>query len=176
MITVALYSFEGHAPKVAETAWVAPSAAVIGNVVIEDHVSIWFNVVLRADTTGITIGAGSNIQDGSVVHCGRSDVVIGANTTIAHGCIVHGATVGDNVLVANGAIVLDDAVIGDRCVIAAGSVVPPNTTIPEDVLALGSPARVHGPLSKANRKWVEDNPRMYQHLARRFADGCVAIG
>jgi carbonic anhydrase/acetyltransferase-like protein (isoleucine patch superfamily) len=170
-----LYSFEGHSPRVAETAWVAPSAALIGKVVIEDHVSIWFNVVLRADTTGITVGAGSNIQDGSVVHCGRSDVIIGANTTIGHGCIVHGATVGNQVLVANGAIILDDAGIGDRCVIAAGSLVTPGTVIPDDVLALGSPARVQGPLSEANRKWVEDNPRMYQQLARRFAAGCALI-
>lgn len=170
-----LYSFEGHSPRVAKTAWIAPSAVLIGNVVIEDHVSIWFNVVLRADTTGITVGAGSNVQDGSVVHCGRSDVVIGANTTIAHGCIVHGATVGNQVLVANGAIILDDAVIGDRCLIAAGSLVSPNTVIPDDVMALGSPARVHGPLSEGNRRWVEENPRMYQQLARRFADGCELI-
>ncbi len=166
-----LYSFEGHTPQVAPTAWIAPSADIIGNVVIEDGASIWFNVVLRADTTGITVGAGSNIQDGSVVHCGRSDVLIGTDTTIGHGCVVHGATVGNNVLVANGAIVLDDAVIGDRSLIAAGSLVSPGTVIPADVLALGSPARVHGPLSEGNRAWVQDNPRMYQRLARRFADG-----
>ncbi len=170
-----LYSFEGHSPRVASTAWIAPSADLIGNVVIEDNVSIWFNVVLRADTTGITVGAGSNIQDGSVVHCGRSDVVIGAQTTIGHGCIIHGATVGNQVLVANGAIILDDAVIGDRCVIAAGSLVTPHTVIPADVLALGSPARVHGPLSESNKKWVEENPQMYQRLGRRFADSCALV-
>lgn len=170
-----LYSFEGHTPQVAPTAWIAPTAVLIGNVVVEEHASVWFNAVLRADTTGITVGEGSNVQDGSVLHCGRSDVVIGAQTTIGHGCIVHGATVGNQVLVANGAVILDDAVIGDRCVIAAGSLVTPGTVIPDDVLALGSPARVKGPLSEGNKKWVEDNPRMYQQLARRFADGCTPI-
>ncbi|MGD9958357.1 gamma carbonic anhydrase family protein [Nocardioides sp.] len=170
-----LYSFEGQSPKVAETAWVAPSAVLIGNVVVEEHASIWFNVVLRADTTGITVGAGSNVQDGSVVHCGRSDVLIGADTTIGHGCIIHGATVGNHVLVANGAIILDDAVIGDGSLIAAGSLVSPNTVIPQDVLALGRPARVQGPLSEGNRQWVQDNPGVYRTLARRFADGCTLI-
>jgi carbonic anhydrase/acetyltransferase-like protein (isoleucine patch superfamily) len=83
--------------------------------------------------------------------------------------------VGNNVLVANGAIILDDAVIGDRSLIAAGSLVSPGTQIPGGVLALGSPARVHGPLSEGNQRWLDDNPKMYQQLARRFADGCTLI-
>lgn len=164
-----LYSFEGHVPQVAETAWIAPTASVIGNVIVEEGASIWFNVVLRADTMPIRIGAGTNVQDGTVIHCGRSAVTIGANSTIGHGCIVHGATIGDQVLVANGAIVLDDAVIGNRSLIAAGAVVTPNTVIPEEVLVLGSPARVKGPLTGPNLEWVENNPTMYQQLARRFA-------
>lgn len=159
----------------ADTAWIAPTASVIGDVVIGEHASVWYNVVLRADTTAIHIGAGSNVQDGSIVHGGASSARIGSNSTIGHGCIVHGATVGDHVLVANGTIVLDDAVIGNRVVIAAGSLVTPNSIIPDDVLALGRPARVQGPLSESHHIWVEKNPEMYRELARRFAAGSAPI-
>jgi carbonic anhydrase/acetyltransferase-like protein (isoleucine patch superfamily) len=164
-----LFSFEGHRPVIAESAWIAPTASIVGNVIVEENASIWFNVVLRADFEAIIVRAGANVQDGSVVHCGAKPAIIGRGATIGHACTIHGATVGDEALIGNGAIVLDGAVIGSRTLVAAGSVVSPNTVLPDGVLALGAPARVRGPLTGRAEEWVATNPEAYRALARRYA-------
>jgi carbonic anhydrase/acetyltransferase-like protein (isoleucine patch superfamily) len=167
-----LFSFEGAEPVIAPGAWIAPTASLIGNVFVEDGASVWYNVVLRADFGAIIVRAGANVQDGSVVH---GDTEIGPGVTIGHSCVVHGARIGTEALIGNGAIVLDGAVIGSRTLVAAGSVVSPNTVLPDDVLVVGSPARVRGPIPEHAQHWVRDNPEFYRNLARRYAAGSELI-
>jgi carbonic anhydrase/acetyltransferase-like protein (isoleucine patch superfamily) len=167
---VPLFPYRGRTPQVHPTAFVAPTASVVGDVHIEEGASIWFNVVLRADFGPIIVRAGANVQDGSVVHGGLEATVIGAGATIGHGCVVHGAVIGDEALIGNGAVVLDDVTIGVRALIAAGSVVVPRTTVPDLMLAVGTPAEVRGPVSGFSKTWVERNQQTYRELAREYAD------
>ncbi|MDQ1661274.1 MAG: hypothetical protein QOJ68_1254 [Blastococcus sp.] len=171
-----LFSFEGRTPRVHPEAWVAPTATLVGDVVVEAGASIWYGVVLRADFGPIVIRAGANIQDNSVLHGGTDPVTeIGPGATVGHMCVVHGAVVGAEALIGNGSTVQDGARIGRRSLIGAGSLVPPGAEIPEEVLALGTPARVRGPLSDGAATWVDGNPSIYQELARRHAAGIVEV-
>jgi carbonic anhydrase/acetyltransferase-like protein (isoleucine patch superfamily) len=166
---VPLFSFEGRRPIVHETAWIAPTASIIGDVIIEADASIWFNAVLRSDFGSIVVRAGANVQDGSVLHSGPWPTVIGSGATIGHLCMVHSASIGEEALIANGAVVLDGAVIGDRALIAAGATVAPNTVIPAGMMAFGTPAIVRGPASESAMHFVRSNPEGYRALARRYA-------
>ena len=168
-----LYSFEGKSPSVHPTAFVAPTASLIGDVTVEAGASVWFNAVLRGDFGPIVVREGANVQDGSVVHAGPDGPVeIGAGATIGHGCVVHACTIGAEALVANHATVLDHAVIGSRTLVAAGALVTGGTEIPAGVLAIGAPARVMGPIEGTNAEaWVDGNPGAYQELARRYLSG-----
>jgi len=170
---VPLYSFEGKTPSVHPTAFVAPSADLIGDVTVEAGASVWFNAVLRADFGPIVVRQGANVQDGSVVHAGPGGPVeIGAGATIGHGCVVHACTIGAEALIANHATVLDHAVVGARTLVAAGALVTGGTELPEGVLAIGSPARVMGPIEGTNAEaWVDGNPAAYQQLAQRYLAG-----
>jgi carbonic anhydrase/acetyltransferase-like protein (isoleucine patch superfamily) len=171
-----LFSFEGRSPQVHPEAWVAATATLVGDVVVEAHASIWYGVVLRADFGRIVVRAGANVQDNSVLHGGADPVTeIGAGATVGHVCVVHGAVVGPEALIGNGATVQDGARIGSRSLIGAGSLVPPGMKVPDGVLALGSPARVRGPLSPGAATWVDGNPAIYQELARRHAAGIESL-
>ncbi|MDQ4038986.1 MAG: gamma carbonic anhydrase family protein [Actinomycetota bacterium] len=161
-----LFSFEGRSPQVHPDAWIAPTADLIGDVTVEADASVWYGAVLRGDFGVIRIEAGANVQDGSVLH---GEVVIGAGATVGHLCIVHSATVGQEALIGNGAVVLDGARVGARALVAAGSTVTPGTEIPAETLASGTPARVSGPLTERARHWVQTNPGAYQDIARRHA-------
>ncbi len=122
--------------------YVAPGAQLIGSVVLRAEASVWFNCVLRADDEIIEIGAGSNVQDGCVVHADEgAPTVIGRDVTVGHLCMLHSCRIGDESLIGNGAIVLDRARIGRHCIIAAGSLVPPDREIPDGSVFMGAPAR-----------------------------------
>ena len=162
-----LFAFEGRTPTVHPGAWVAPTATLVGDVVVEEGASVWYGAVLRADFSAIVVRTGANVQDNSVLH-GRCDVGVGA--TVGHNCVVHSATLGEECLVGNGATVLDGAVIGARSLVGAQSLVTPGTEIPAGVLAVGSPAAVKGPLGGQAARWVANNPGTYQELARRHRD------
>jgi carbonic anhydrase/acetyltransferase-like protein (isoleucine patch superfamily) len=166
-----LYEFEGKAPTVHPSAFIAPTASIIGDVTIEENASVWYGVVLRADFGSIVIRAGANVQDGSVLHTPEHlTCEIGEGATIGHSCMVHGATIGKEALIGNGAIVLDGSSIGERTLVAAGSVVTGD--LPAGVLALGAPARVKGPLEGTNGElWVAANPQVYRDLAQRHRTG-----
>ncbi len=166
-----LYEFEGKAPSVHPTAFVAPTASIIGDVTIEENASVWYGVVLRADFGPIVVRAGANVQDGSVLHTPEHlTCEVGEGATIGHSCMVHGATIGTEALIGNGAIILDGATIGERTLVAAGSVVTGD--LPAGVLALGAPARVKGPLEGTNGElWVAANPQVYRDLAQRHRTG-----
>jgi carbonic anhydrase/acetyltransferase-like protein (isoleucine patch superfamily) len=170
-----LYEFEGKAPTVHPSAFVAPTASIIGDVTIEENASVWYGVVLRADFGPIVIRAGANVQDGSVLHTPEHlTCEIGEGATIGHSCMVHGATIGKEALIGNGAIVLDGSSIGERTLVAAGSVVTGD--LPAGVLALGAPARVKGPLEGTNGElWVAANPQVYRDLAQRHRNGIKEV-
>ena len=165
-----LFSFEGHEPVVSPTAWIAPTATLVGRVRVEDEASVWYGAVIRADFGPIVIRRGANVQDGSVLHGGGELAAeIGEGATVGHLCVVHTARIGEEALIGNGATVLDGAVIGSRALVAAGAVVPPGMTVPDGMLAAGVPARVVGELTAGAKQWVESNPEVYRDLARRHA-------
>jgi carbonic anhydrase/acetyltransferase-like protein (isoleucine patch superfamily) len=167
-----LFSFEGRAPAISPSAWIAPTATLVGDVVVEDEASVWYGAVLRADFGRIIVRGGANVQDGSVLHGGSDPVTeIGEGATVGHLCVVHGAVIGPEALIGNGATVLDGAVIGRRALVAAGCTVPPGMRIEDGMLAVGTPARVTGPVSGSAKRWVDSNPEVYRELARRHAAG-----
>jgi carbonic anhydrase/acetyltransferase-like protein (isoleucine patch superfamily) len=171
-----LFAFEGRAPQVSVTAWIAPTATLVGDVIVEDEASVWYGAVLRADFGRIIVRRGANVQDGSVLHGGADPVTeIGPGATVGHLCVVHGAVIGTEALVGNGATVLDGAVVGSRALVAAGCTVPPGMRIPDGMLAVGIPARVTGPVTGRAKEWVDGNPQTYRELARRHAAGISAL-
>jgi carbonic anhydrase/acetyltransferase-like protein (isoleucine patch superfamily) len=168
-----LFEFEGRRPQVHPTAFVAPTATLVGEVIVEEGASVWYGSVVRGDYSPVFIRAGANVQDGSVIH-GPPDmpVEIGPGATVAHLCMVHGARIGAEALVANGAVVLDGASVGAGSMVAAGAVVTPGTQIPEGVLAVGTPAVVKGPIAGTPAElWVKVNPQAYRDLAARHRTG-----
>ena len=165
-----LFAFEGREPDISPSAWVAPTATLVGDVRVEAEASIWFGAVLRADFGAIVVRRGANVQDGSVLHGGADPVTeVGEGATIGHLCVVHGAVIAAEALVGNGATVLDGAVVGPRALVAAGATVPPGMKIPGGMLAAGVPARILREISGGARQWVETNPEVYRALARRHA-------
>jgi carbonic anhydrase/acetyltransferase-like protein (isoleucine patch superfamily) len=167
-----LFAFEGHEPNVSPEAWIAPTATLVGDILVEAGASIWYGAVLRADFGPIVVRRGANVQDGAVLHGTRDPITeIGEGATIGHLCVVHSALIHPEALIGNGATVLDGAVVGRRALVAAGCTVPPGMTIPAGMLAVGVPARVVGEITGTARQWVQNNPRLYQDLARRHASG-----
>jgi len=171
-----LFAFEGREPRVSPAAWIAPTATLVGDVQVEAEASVWYGAVLRADFGPIIVRRGANVQDGSVLHGGSDPVTeVGEGATVGHLCIVHGAVIGAEALVGNGATVLDGVIVGRRALVAAGATVPPGMTIPDGMLAVGVPARVAGEVSGGAEQWVETNPEVYRELARRHAAGARPI-
>ena len=134
---------KGVMPQIPENCFVAPNATIVGDVVMGDECSLWFNAVIRGDVNSIRIGNKVNIQDGACIHCTyeKTKTIIGNNVSIGHNAIVHGCTVEDNVLIGMGAIVMDNVQIGSNCIIAAGAVVLENTIIPAGTIYAGVPAK-----------------------------------
>jgi len=172
-----LYSFEGKRPTIHPSAFIAPTAVIIGDVTIEERASVWYNAVIRSDFNPIVIRRGANVQDCAVLHVnGGAGVEVGPGATIGHNCTVHAATLGEECLVGNGATVLDGARIGVRAMVAAGALVTPGTEIPDGMLAVGVPAVVRGPLAGTPaERWVRVNPEAYQALAQRYKAGMVEV-
>jgi carbonic anhydrase/acetyltransferase-like protein (isoleucine patch superfamily) len=165
-----LFAFEGREPSVSPTAWIAPTATLVGDVRVEDEASIWYGAVLRADFGPIIVRRGANVQDGSVLHGGTDPVTeVGEGATIGHLCVVHGAVIGAEALIGNGATVLDGAIIGRRALVAAGATVAPGLKVPDGMLAVGIPAKVTGEVRGSALRWVQTNPAVYRELARRHA-------
>ena len=148
--------YKGAWPEIADSAFVAPGAVVIGNVTIGDEVSIWFNTTVRGDIAPITIGARSNVQDGTLVHVNEdAPVVIGEDVTIGHTAIVHGTTIGDRTLIGMGAIIMSYSEVGAGCVIAAGALISERTVVEPGTVMVGVPAKPRGPLGESQRAHLE---------------------
>ena len=172
-----LFSFEGKHPRVHPSAFVAPTAVIVGDVTIEERASVWYNAVVRADFQPIVVHRGANVQDCSVVHVnGAQGAEVGAGATIGHNCTVHAAFLAEECLIGNGATVLDGARIGVRAMVAGGALGTPCTEIPHGMLAMGAPATVRGLLAGTPaEQWVRHNPEGYQRLAQRHKAGIAAL-
>lgn len=168
-----LFSFEGLTPQVHSSAFVAPTATLVGDVIVEEGASIWYGAVIRADYAPVIIRHRANVQDNAVIH-GPPGLTsdIGPGATVGHNCVVHGAILGEESLVANGSVVLDGATIGARALVAAGSVVRAGANIPAGMLAAGAPAVVKRPVKGTGAEiWVDTNPGAYAELAQRHRAG-----
>jgi len=157
--------------------WIAPSASVIGDVVLKKNASVWFGAVLRGDTETLVLGEGSNVQDNSVLHADAGfPLTVGSGVTIGHMAMVHGAVIGDGSLIGIGAILLNGAQIGRNCIIGAGALVTEGKTIPDDSLALGSPARVVRRVTEAERAMLSGSALHYVENWKRYAAGLRPSG
>lgn len=156
-------------PRIHPTAFIAPGAAVIGDVTLEENTSVWYGAVLRADIQSIHIGRGSNIQDGAIVHlANESGVRVGEYVTVGHGAILHACDVGDETLVGMRATILDGAKIGPRCIIGAHALVTMNTVIPPGSMVMGAPAKVTRQLSEEEQKNLRHWAEKYVTVSRKF--------
>ena len=149
--------------------YVAPGAQLIGSVRLCAGASVWFNAVLRGDDEWIELGPGSNVQDGSVIHVEPGQpAILGRDVTLGHSVMLHSARVGDESLVANGAIVLDRARIGSHCIIAAGAVVPPDHAIPDGVVVMGVPGRIVRDVTARDLELIRYAAANYRERALRY--------
>src|SRR3989441_2088583 len=141
-------AFQGHSPQVPDSAFVAPTATVVGDVVMGEESSVWYGAVLRGDVGAIRIGNRSNIQDGCVLHVtgGGAPLTVGAEVTVGHRAILHGATIEDRCLIGMGSVLLDGCVIGEESLVGAGSIVLEDTRVPARSFIAGVPAKVRGPI------------------------------
>jgi carbonic anhydrase/acetyltransferase-like protein (isoleucine patch superfamily) len=169
---MAIYELDQVSPTIAETAWVADSAQVMGQVDLAAHSSVWFGVVIRGDTESISIGEGSNIQDGSVLHADMGQpIVVGKHVTVGHKVMLHGCTIGDESLIGIGAIILNGAKIGKNCLVGAGSLVTEGKEFPAGSLIMGTPAKLVRSLSLEQIEGLRWSARHYIDNAERFRSG-----
>ncbi|HTL86592.1 MAG TPA: gamma carbonic anhydrase family protein [Acidimicrobiia bacterium] len=168
-----LFSFEGLTPQVHATAFIAPTATLVGDVIVEEGASVWYGAVIRADYAPVIVRRNANVQDNAVIH-GPPGLTsdIGPGSTIGHNCVVHGAILEEECLVANGCVVLDGATVGARSLVAAGSVVSAGFRVPPGMLAAGAPAVIKRPVKGTGAElWVDMNPGAYAELAQRHRAG-----
>jgi gamma-carbonic anhydrase len=173
-----LWALDGVAPRVAPDVWVAPSASVIGDVELGAGVGIWWHCVLRGDTNYIRVGAGTNIQDGSILHVarGKYPCIIGENVTVGHACIVHACTLHDRAFVGMGATVLDGAVIEEGGMLGASGLLTPGKRIGRNELWMGAPAKLVRVMSAEERAGWDETAIHYKELAQRFRSGLTPVG
>ncbi|MEH6738999.1 MAG: gamma carbonic anhydrase family protein [Sulfitobacter sp.] len=165
-----IYALADIAPQIDPTAWVAPDANVIGDVVLEEKTSVWFSCTLRGDNERITVGAGSNVQENCVFHTDIGfPLNIGVNCTIGHKVMLHGCTIDDNSLIGMGATILNGAKIGKNCLIGAGALITENKVIPDGSLVMGAPGKVVRTLDEAAIQGLTMSALHYQQNAARFA-------
>jgi carbonic anhydrase/acetyltransferase-like protein (isoleucine patch superfamily) len=177
-----LYTLPGKNIVTSSDRWyVAPSADVIGNVRLGDQASVWFQCVLRGDSDWIEIGDGSNVQDGTIIHTDEGFATrVGARVTIGHRAFLHSCTVGDDSMIANGAMVLDRVTIGRHCIIAAGALVPPDKEIPDGSVVMGAPGKIVRQASERDLALIRHAGEHYraraelyrQELRRDARTGC----
>lgn len=162
----------GFSPQFGQNCYLAENATVVGQVVMGDNCTVWFNAVVRGDVHSITIGDNTNIQDGAVIHCTyqKAKTVIGSNVSIAHNAIVHGCTIEDNVLIGMGAIVMDDAIVGTESVIAAGAVVLPGTIVEPGSIYAGTPAKKVKDISEEMKAVIQRTAKNYPMYADWFKE------
>ena len=158
-------------PSVADSAFVAETACLVGDVHIEEEASVWYGCVLRGDEATITVGKKANVQDNTVIHSDRGEnVVIGEGVTIGHGAIIHGCTIGKYSLIGMGAIVLSKAIVGEHCIIGAGAVVKEKDVIPDGSMVVGVPGKIIKQLTPEQMKYMEGNCEEYVRLSKKYLE------
>lgn len=173
---MALYQLDTDTPQLADGAWVADSAEVIGKVILGTNSSVWFGAVLRGDNETLHIGAGSNIQDHAILHTDIGcPLHIGDNVTIGHQAMLHGCTIGAGSLIGIQAVILNNAHIGQNCIVGAGALITEGKTFPDGSLILGSPAKAVRQLDAPTIAKLQQSALSYQNNARRFAQGLRKI-
>jgi carbonic anhydrase/acetyltransferase-like protein (isoleucine patch superfamily) len=172
-----LYALDGLAPRIdPDVGWIAPTAVLVGDVVVGAEAGIWFGVVARGDIETISIGARTNVQENCVLHTDTGyPLVIGSDVTIGHGAIVHGCSIGDNSLIGMGATVLNGARIGRNCLIGANALVTENKVIPDNSMVLGAPGKVVREIDAAGVEGLAASAERYVRNARRFAKGLTQV-
>ena len=171
-----IYTLDGIAPEIAEDAWVAPDANLIGKVTLGQGASVWFGCTLRGDNERIILGAGSNIQENCVLHTDMGfPLTIGANCTVGHKAMLHGCTVLDGSLIGMGATVLNGAVIGTGCLIGAGALIAEGKHIPDGSLVMGAPGRIIRHLDEGAQALLLAAAQHYVENAARFRNGLSAV-
>ena len=174
---MAVYALHDTVPQVHETAWVADGATVIGNVILEEQASVWYGAVIRGDNELITVGRGSNVQDGSVLHTDHGfPLSVGEGVTVGHQVTLHGCTIGDGSLIGIQAVVLNGARIGRNCLVGAGSLVTEGKEFPDNSLIMGSPAKVVRELSPEQAQRLRQSARNYVANAARHRSGLRKVG
>ena len=174
---MALYAIDGVGPQLAEGAWAAPSAELIGDVRLGRRSSIWFGAVVRADNTPIVFGEDSNFQDGSIGHSDPgAPLTIGARVTVGHQAILHGCTIEDEALIGMGARILNGAVIGSQCIVGAGALVTEGKRFEPRSLIVGSPARAVRQISAEQVELLRLSAAHYAEKAARYAQGLRRAG
>ena len=168
---------DGVVPDIHADAWVAPSAVLIGRVVLEEASSIWFGAVLRGDNEEIRVGAGSNVQENCVLHTDMGfPLAIGRDCTIGHMAMLHGCSIGRGSLIGMGAILLNGCRIGEGCLIGAGALITEGKFIPDGSLVMGAPGKVVRSLDAAARTKLLQSAAGYQANMRRFRAGLAETG
>jgi carbonic anhydrase/acetyltransferase-like protein (isoleucine patch superfamily) len=174
-----LYAFAGEQPELPEdgSAWVAPSADLIGEVRLGRDASVWFGTVIRADNTPISVGDGTNVQEGAMLHSDPgASLMVGKGCTIGHHAILHGCTIADNVLIGMGATVLNHAVIPENCLVGAGALVTEGKTFEPGSLIVGSPAKAVRQLSAEAIAGIRMSAAGYAKKAKAFREGLTRVG
>lgn len=170
-----IYSLDTHTPQLKGDNYVAPNAVLIGRVILEPGATVWFNCVLRGDCDDIIIGAGSNVQDGSVLHTDAGiKLRVGADCTIGHMVMLHGCEIGDGTLVGIKSVILNGARIGKGCIVGAGTLIPERKVFPDNVLIMGTPGKVVRELGPQDVAALTFGANFYRQNGRRFATQLVA--
>jgi carbonic anhydrase/acetyltransferase-like protein (isoleucine patch superfamily) len=174
---MAIYQLGEHTPSIDASAYIADSASVIGRAIVGANVSIWFNATLRGDNEPIAIGAGSNVQEGCVLHTDPGyPLSIGCNVTIGHQAMLHGCTIGDGTLIGIQAVILNGARIGKNCLVGAGAIVTEGKEFPDNSLIIGAPATVKRQLSATDIARMQTNALNYIQRGQLFKDHLKRIG
>ncbi len=170
------FQLDDKAPEIDGSCYVAPTASLIGDVVLKPNSSVWFNCVIRADNARIEVGENSNVQDGSVLHVDDGyPITIGKDVTVGHKVMLHGCTIGDNTLIGINAVVLNGAKIGEGCLIAANSLVTENMEIPDGSMVMGSPAKVVRELPEKALKLIRKGAEHYVENSDRYNKELIEI-
>lgn len=169
--------YEGAWPVIAESAWVAPTAVVIGNVTLGEEVSVWYHATVRGDIAPISISDRSNVQDSAVVHVNSdAPVVVGNDVTIGHTAIIHGTTIGDYSMIGMGSIVMSYSRIGSHAVIAAGALVTERTEVPDGAVMVGVPAKPRSSLDEKARAHLDGIAGRYLGVSRQHREAIEEVG
>ncbi|MDQ6858114.1 MAG: gamma carbonic anhydrase family protein [Chloroflexota bacterium] len=171
-----LYAFKGKSPRVHPTAFVAPTAVLIGDVTLHEHSSVWFGTVLRGDMDRIEIGPRSNVQDNTTIHTDENEpTIVGADVTIGHNALVHSSVIEPNVLIGQAAVLVGGCVIGTGTIVGAGAVVREKMTVPPHSLVVGIPAKVVREARPEDERWTVKAAEHYVELGAWYRDNIAGV-